>query len=157
MRVLFKVLALSGLVACSGENQAGSRPSNLCETNPRCVSAPARDVLAVDGDTFELQRLTDRGVQQIRLRLIGWDSPESGNAAQCVEESDLGVAVERRTQALFAEGQTVTFLPKRVDQYGRTRAHVWLDGDHVGWLLAREGLAKRWEGENRPSWCGARP
>lgn len=155
MRSALIMSVLVGLAACGGgQGGAGPEPDDLCLGNSRCVSAPARDVIAVDGDTFELQRLTDRGVQRIRLRLIGWDSPESGDAAQCLEENDLGVAVEIRAQAMFAEGRTVTFLPDGVDQYGRTRAHVWLDGTHIGWRLAGEGLAGPYvEDGPRPDWC----
>lgn len=155
MRFTLIMPVLVGLAACgNGQSGAGPEPDNLCLGNSRCVSAPARDVLAVDGDTFELQRLTDRGVQRIRLRLIGWDSPESGDAAQCLGENDLGVAVERRAQAMLADGSTVTFLPEGTDQYGRTRAHVWLDGTHIGWRLAGEGLSERYaEDGMRPDWC----
>lgn len=156
MRFTLFMAGLAGLGACSSPgSEAGPEPVNLCQGNAQCVSAPARDVLAVDGDTFELQRLTDRGVQRVRLRLIGWDSPESGEAANCLEEGDLGVEVERRAQALFAEGRTVMFLPDGLDRYGRTRAHVWLDGVHIGWRLAQEGLARRVdEAGRRPDWCG---
>ncbi len=155
MRFTLIMPVLAGLAACGGaESTAGPEPEDLCLGNSRCVSAPARDVFAVDGDTFELQRLTDRGLQRIRLRLIGWDSPESGEAAQCSEENALGLAVEARAQDLFAAGKTVTFLPEGTDPYGRTRAHVWLDGTHIGWRLAGEGLAQR-KAENgmRPDWC----
>lgn len=155
MRFTLIMPVLIGLAACGDDpGAAGPEPDNLCPGNSRCVSAPARDVIAVDGDTFELQRLTDRGVQRIRLRLIGWDSPESGDAAQCPEENDLGVAVETQAQAMFVDGNTVTFLPDGVDRYGRTRAHVWLDGTHIGWRLAGEGLARPYaEDGARPDWC----
>ena len=83
-------LLLFGLMitACSQANLP-PEPENLCE-NPdaRCVSAPVRDVLAVDGDTFELQRLTDRGTERIRLRLIGWDSPETGISDEVFDIDD---------------------------------------------------------------------
>lgn len=140
--------------ACGGDTPP--QPPNLCEApDARCVSAPARDVVAVDGDTFELQRLTVRGTQRIRLRLIGWDSPETGNAAQCPAEDALGQQVEARAKALFAAGQTVTFKPEGTDQYGRTRVHVYLDGTPIGWRLAKEGLAAEWEaGSAQPGWCG---
>ena len=116
----------------------------------RCVSAPVRDVLAVDGDTFELQRLDGR----IRLRLIGWDSPETGNSAECAAEDALGQQVEARARALFADAKTLTFKPEGTDRFGRTRAHVYLDDVHIGWLLAQDGLSKPWLTETvKPTWC----
>lgn len=138
------------LCACSAGNQP-AKPVNLCEeAGARCVSAPVRDVVAVDGDTFELQRLDGR----VRLRLIGWDSPETGDSAACAAEDALGQKVEERAKALFAKGKTLTFKPEGTDRFGRTRAHVYLDGTHIGWLLAKDGLSAPWPSETvKPNWC----
>ncbi len=142
------------LAACGASNLP-PQPDNLCEApGTRCVNAPVRDVVAVDGDTFELQRLTDRGTERIRLRLIGWDSPETGDSAACAAEEELGQKVEARTKALFAVAQTLTFKPEGKDRFGRTRAHVYLDDVHIGWLLAQDGLSKPWLSETvKPTWC----
>jgi len=153
MRSLLFFLPIS-LGAC-GISDLPPKPINLCaEVGARCVSAPVRDVLAVDGDTFELQRLTDRGTERIRLRLIGWDSPETGDSAGCAAEAELGQRVEAYAKDLFAESQTLTFKPEGIDRFGRTRAHVYLDGTHIGWLLAKQGLSKPWLSETvKPTWC----
>lgn len=153
MRILIILPALC-LAACSASDLP-PKPANLCsEAGTRCVSAPVRDVLAVDGDTFELQRLTDRGTERIRLRLIGWDSPETGNSAGCAAEDALGQKVEAYAKDLFDQGQTLTFKPEGKDRFGRTRAHVYLDGTHIGWLLAKQGLSKPWLSETvKPVWC----
>lgn len=139
--------ALALLTACAQSDQ----PPNLCEAaGARCVSAPVRDVIAVDGDTFELQRLDGN----VRLRLIGWDSPETGDGAGCPEEDALGQKVEARAKELFADGKTLTFKPEGLDRFGRTRAHVYLDGTHIGWLLAQDGLSAPWPTETvKPRWC----
>ena len=139
------------LLASCGASNLPTQPENLCEASgARCVSVPVRDVLAVDGDTFELQRLDGR----IRLRLIGWDSPETGNSAECAAEDALGQQVEARAQELFADAKTLTFKPEGTDRFGRTRAHVYLDDVHIGWLLARDGLSKPWLTETvKPTWC----
>ncbi|MEE2930198.1 MAG: thermonuclease family protein [Pseudomonadota bacterium] len=149
MRILL-LSAMIGLASCGAGEQL-PKPENLCEApGARCVSAPVRDVLAVDGDTFELQRLDGR----IRLRLIGWDSPETGNSAECAAEDALGQQVEARARALFADAKTLTFKPEGTDRFGRTRAHVYLDDVHIGWLLAQDGLSKPWLTETvKPTWC----
>lgn len=140
-------------MSCS-RDAAGPEPANLCDGQSGCISASTRDLSAVDGDTFELTRLTVDGTQRIRLRLIGWDSPETGDAANCDAEQALGEEVESRARALFSAGQTITFKPEGTDRFGRAQAHIYLDGTHIGWLLAREGLAKPWpSGEPRPDWC----
>jgi len=149
MRALL-IPALLSVTAC-GADLAGPEPANLCdEAGARCVSAPVRDVVAVDGDTFELQRINER----VRLRLIGWDSPETGDSAGCAAEDALGQQVEARAKALFAEAKTLTFKPEGTDRFGRVRAHVYLDGTHIGWLLAQDGLSKPWPSETvKPVWC----
>lgn len=150
-RLIFP-LALAVLTACNSASTP--QPENLCETKSGCVSAPARDVLAVDGDTFELRRLTLDGEQRIRLRLIGWDSPETGDSAACPAENTLGEQVEAHAKALFEAGDTITFLPEGTDRYGRTRAHVYLDGVHIGWTLAQAGLSEEWAPHGvKPDWC----
>ncbi len=153
MRSILYLLPLS-VVAC-GASDLPPKPANLCdEAGARCVNAPVRDVLAVDGDTFELQRLTNRGTERIRLRLIGWDSPETGDSAGCPAEDALGQEVEAFAKDLFAQSQTLTFKPEGTDRFGRTRAHVYLDGTHIGWLLAKQGLSKPWLSETvKPTWC----
>ena len=153
MRRFTSLLAL--IAAACSQTTFPPEPENLCEaSDARCVSAPVRDVVAVDGDTFELQRLTDRGTERIRLRLIGWDSPETGDSAGCAAEDALGKKVEARAKDLFDAAQTLTFKPEGNDRFGRIRAHVYLDGTHIGWLLAKEGLSKPWLSETvKPIWC----
>ncbi|HIK63927.1 MAG TPA: thermonuclease family protein [Henriciella marina] len=144
------------LLAGCGGAPSYEEPANLCESEgARCVSASVRDLLAVDGDTFELRRLSGSGREErVRLRLIGWDSPETGDAAGCPEEDALGRKTEARARELFEAGSKVTFLPEGQDRYGRLRAHVYLDGDHIGWLLSRDGLARPLEAGMQVDWCG---
>jgi endonuclease YncB( thermonuclease family) len=82
------------------------------------------------------------------------DSPETGDAAACAAEDALGQKTEARARELFEAGRKVTFLPEGQDRYGRLRAHVYLDGDHVGWLLSRDGLARPQEEGGQVDWCG---
>ena len=156
MRDTFTTIAAAAalLAGCSAD-EAYEKPPNLCEDPANtCVSAPTRDLLAVDGDTFELRRLTARGGEErIRLRLIGWDSPEAGDAANCEAEARLGRETEARARALFSQGNKVTFLADGTDRYGRVRAHVYLDGTHIGWLLSKEGLARPLEEGRQADWC----
>ena len=134
---------LSFLAACGSD-----APVNLCEDNPDCLAGPARAVRAIDGDTYEIQGR--------RLRLIGWDSPESSPHADCIEEGDLGTRSELKVRELFREADRVQVLVRGVDEFGRPRAHIYLDGQSVGYLLSKEGLAKAWNedrGEPKPNWC----
>jgi endonuclease YncB( thermonuclease family) len=155
MRRLILGMGVLALGACGGSG-GYEKPANLCDAEgARCVSASVRDLLAVDGDTFELRRLSGSGREErVRLRLIGWDSPETGDAAACAAEDALGQKTEARARELFEAGSKVTFLPEGPDRYGRLRAHVYLDGDHIGWLLSPDGLARPLEAGVQVDWCG---
>lgn len=143
-----KTYPVFGLFLALSACEAPAAPPNLCDNNSDCLTGPARAVRAIDGDTFELNGQ--------RVRLMGWDSPESGNSSACIEESDLGVQAELEVRKLFSEADQVQLLPKGRDEYGRGRAHIYLDGQHVGYLLSKKGLAKEWRedrGDAKPNWC----
>ncbi|MEO1015926.1 MAG: thermonuclease family protein [Pseudomonadota bacterium] len=153
----FPSLLIASLVAACGPGA----PPYLCEADSRCVEAAPGEVTAIDGDTFEFVRTLEdrdsRATGRFRLRLIGWDSPESGAAAACPAEAALGLKVEARAKALVAAAEEVVFLPVGNDEYGRFRVHLFLDRVHVGHLLRKEGLAAHWDedaGAPKPDWCG---
>ncbi|WP_293613440.1 thermonuclease family protein [Ponticaulis sp.] len=139
--VIFGLLA--GLTACSEPP-----PENLCAENPSCLVGPADAVRPVDGDTFQIEGR--------RFRLIGYDSPETSPHAECMAEADLGLEAEAAIQEIFSEADDVQILFRGVDEYGRARAHLYLDGLHVGYLMQQRGLAKQWDedrSEAKPDWC----
>ncbi|HYC63267.1 MAG TPA: thermonuclease family protein, partial [Reyranellaceae bacterium] len=117
------------------------------------LGATARDVgpllRIIDGDTYEM--LLEGA--PTRVRLANADTPETGRRAKCVEERMLGQRatdwvreqVEHRAVAVFPLG--------RADKYGRHLVHVRIDGEDLGRLLVKEGLARPYGGERRRSWC----
>ena len=144
-KTIASLLVFCALSACSGSKA----PPNLCDDNPECLAGSARAMRPIDGDTYEINGQ--------RIRLLGWDSPESGNSSACLTESDLGVRAEIAVKRMFREGDKVQVLVKGRDEYGRARAHIYLDGEHVGYTLSKQGLAQEWRedrGDAKPDWCG---
>lgn len=125
-------------------------PNMLTQATSR-VEQPAMDrvipshVTVVDGDTVRLAGQA--------IRLIGFDTPETYEA-QCAAERDLGEAATDRLRDLLARASSaqLAYLPRR-DQYGRELARLVLDGRDVADIMVGEGLARRYTGGHRQSWC----
>lgn len=102
---------------------------------------------AIDGDTFVCFGE--------RIRLENIDAPELH--ARCERELDAAKAAKLFAQqsldsASHIEVVVIGRRPK--DRYGRMLAKVRVDGIDLGEQLIRAGLARRYHGERRQSWCG---
>ncbi|WP_306116219.1 thermonuclease family protein [Roseovarius sp. MMSF_3305] len=99
----------------------------------------------VDGDTVRLSGQS--------IRLVGFDTPETYRA-ECASERRLGDAATDRLRDLLAGASSaqLAYLPRR-DQYGRDLARLMLDGQDVADIMVGEGLARRYTGGHRQSWC----
>ncbi|HYD70651.1 thermonuclease family protein [Azospirillum sp.] len=114
---------------------------------------PADVLEVVDGDTLAVRATVWLGHSvETRVRLEGIDTPE--RRAQCPQEKQLAEAAHERLRALVADGR-VTLLDVQNDKYGgRVRARVLTAaGADVAEALLTAGLARRYHGERRQSWC----
>ncbi len=106
-----------------------------------------RRVHVIDGDTIEAGGR--------RFRLANIDTPETGDLARCAAERRLGQRAAARARALLGGANRIeTQEVGRTDAYGRTIAHVLIDGRDLGDVLVAEGLARPWRGRREP-WCDA--
>ncbi|MBD3777711.1 thermonuclease family protein [Cellulomonas hominis] len=99
-------------------------------------------VRVVDGDTL----IIDQDGTEVRVRLLGIDTPESVKPDSPVE--CYGPEAAARTNELAA-GKVVRLegdpTQDTVDQYGRTLAYVWLDdATMLNELLVAEGYAREY-------------
>ena len=112
------------------------------------VSAPAfLSVRVIDGDTISL----DDGRPNVRL--LGFNSPETGNRARCDAERKKGEAAKRRLRELVSSGRSdfhqvaCSCAPgtEGTDacNFGRRCGTLRVDGVDVGATLIGEGLAVR--------------
>ena len=91
-----------------------------------------------DGDSLTV--LVDS--RQVKIRLVGIDAPERGQA--------FGTVATNRLKHL-THGKRVTLLNFGKDRYGRVLAVAFSDGRDVGQILIDEGLAWRYRTDRRYS------
>lgn len=101
-------------------------------------------VRIIDGDTFQA------GAEVIRIANI--DTPEVGHRADCAEEREMADAATDHARLLFTQAGRIDINRTGTDRYGRTLAHVRLDGRDFGTLMIGADLARVWRGR-REDWC----
>ncbi len=109
------------------------------------IWAHASDVRIVDGDTLFI------GKEEVRL--LGIDTPEEGNQADCVAERMLAQLATKRLKQLVT-GAEITL---ERDWLGgmderRTLAFVYANGIDVGEVLVAEGYARTYV-RDQVDWC----
>jgi len=108
-----------------------------------------RILRVVDGDTVSLM-CPEQGMHSARL--LGFDTPEK-YAPKCAGEL---LAAERASWALrtlIQQADRLSLTHSGTDQYGRALVRLELDGQDVAGLMVRKGLARRYGGGPRGSWC----
>lgn len=112
----------------------------------RCHTGGGRNCV-VDGDTIWMDGE--------KIRLADIDTPET-HQARCPHEQQLGDRATARLQSLLNAGP-VALAPaangRSHDRYGRRLAVLTRDGESLGMILVREGLARRYSGGPRDPWC----
>ncbi|SMD02390.1 thermonuclease family protein [Primorskyibacter flagellatus] len=103
-------------------------------------------IYVVDGDTVR--------AKGDKFRLVGFDTPETYKP-RCEYELALGRAATNRLRQLMASVRNVdlVILPGR-DKYNRGLARLYVGRNDVADILVSEGLARRYNGGRRQSWCG---
>jgi len=110
------------------------------------LAAALAAIVVIDGDTIELDGT--------RWRLMGYDTPETVHA-QCDAERALGRIAAKRLRELVSDGQVMIRANRRAtDRYGRRLGWLFVNGEDVGKILIREGMARPYDGRSkRKNWC----
>jgi endonuclease YncB( thermonuclease family) len=130
-------------------------------TGPRSViTTSAADLRVIDGDTVSFKGTS--------YRLLGFDTPETNSRAKCDSERALGVRAKARFQELMLSGD-ITLQEVRCScapgtagtrfcNFGRLCGMLQRNGENVGEILTREGLAYpfhcgQFRCPRRRGWC----
>ena len=105
---------------------------------PGCRQKPVlMDKSAVrtdDGDTFRYGGIT--------IRVVGIDTPEIAHEEHGLfEDQPCGVEAAEKTREILEAANRIEYISCGDDMYGRTLAHVFVDGELLAVKLLRLGLA----------------
>jgi endonuclease YncB( thermonuclease family) len=143
----------------SGPTVRTAPTSPSAPTKP--ASLPAPNIQVVDGDTVR----TGGAV----YRLVGFDAPESGSNASCLQEDALAQRATQRLRQLILEGDVqLTRVAcacrpgtegTRNCNFGRLCGRLTARGRDVAGIMIGEGLARPFvcgttSCPRRQSWCG---
>jgi endonuclease YncB( thermonuclease family)/membrane-bound metal-dependent hydrolase YbcI (DUF457 family) len=118
-------------IDCTGyEQPQTSQPFNTNTT--------ATVTHVTDGDTITVQLNN----QQIKVRLIGIDTPESVKPNTPIQCFALQASAFTKAQLLNKQIR-LEYDTQQTDTYGRTLAYVWLDSQLFNEVLAQEGYAQQ--------------
>jgi endonuclease YncB( thermonuclease family) len=135
--------AASAIAASAASAIAGGKPVSARFTI--CGHAKRIDCM-VDGDTFWMAGT--------KIRIADIDTPET-HPPRCAREARLGQSATVKMQALLNAGPfELVPIRRDVDRYGRKLRLVERDGESLGAVLVRQGLARRYGGGKRSPWCG---
>jgi micrococcal nuclease len=137
-RSLTALVLLPLLAACTPVPSSTPQPTASAPT----ISVPATATSATvnyvhDGDTLFLTTPADAN---LKVRLIGVDTPEVGDSAECY-----GDEATELLRSLLPEGSEVVVAPdvEPFDRYGRSLLYVFTpDGTFVNFELVRQGAGE---------------
>jgi endonuclease YncB( thermonuclease family) len=133
-----------GVVAPPPPASVTPPPTPPASTTAAAVTAKARVVRVIDGDTLKVKLVTG---QTVTVRLIGIDTPETVKPGTAVECGGRNATARMRKLALrngVGRSVTLTSDPTQdaVDRYGRVLAYVNGGGADFGRSLVSSGWAK---------------
>lgn len=104
------------------------------------LHGPYEVINVVDGDTIKVKT----GTSEVKVRMIGIDTPESVHADETRNTEEGKIASERTKELLEGEKVYLEYDLDPEDDYGRTLAYVYLDNKKtmVQEILLEEGYAR---------------
>lgn len=116
----------------------------------------AEVIRVLDGDTVVIaaRYLPEPLKPELAVRVFGVDTPEKAPRAKCIAEAERGLAATAFTKQAVANATTVQVSIMSWDKYGgRVLGDLLLNGNSLSKMLIDAGLARRYFGEKKESWC----
>jgi len=112
----------------------GQAPDKHYGGEANLIRMSQRDIRPDDGDTFFYKDLT--------VRILGIDAPEIIHEEHGIyEDQPYGRKAAQLTIQLLRKAKTVEYRPYQPDKYGRSLAHVFVDGELLSVHLIKAELA----------------
>ncbi len=113
-------------------------------------------VRVIDGDTVAVDASADLPPElaDLKVRLRGVDTPETGGRAECERERAGGQAATAFTAAALADASEVVVRDPAWGKWGgRVIADLILDGASLAAALIAAGHGRACDGERCANWC----
>ncbi len=139
MKLFIIILALTAL-SVSAKPQYG-------------VLTISKVISVYDGDTFrvDINSLPPILGQNIAIRVNGVDTPEI--RGKCQQEKDLAIKARDFVSNKLLTAKTITLTNIQRGKYFRIVASVLVDGVSLELALLKQGLAYKYNGGKKVSWC----
>ena len=140
--LILAVLAVRAWHRSDSLERSGNSPEILAEGIYEIVRVVDGDTLVITGaEGIQNQAESLRHNQQVRIRLLSIDTPETVKPGAPIEP--WGQEATQFTRQFVAQGSVrLRFDRRRVDQYNRFLAYVYVNDRMLNEELARAGLAK---------------
>jgi micrococcal nuclease len=110
----------------------------------------------IDGDTLTIEALyLPKPLKpELKLRIIGVDTPEKGHRAKCDAERTKALEAKAFTQEIIDQGKVKKISLHSWDKYGgRVLGDVLIDGKSLSKLLIQSNYAVKYDGGKKTLWC----
>ena len=88
-----------------------------------------------------------------KIRLLELDTPEISKP-KCEAELELGLEARDYLNNLIANASSVEIKTDyEKDYFGRTLAHLIIDGEDVSSMVVRNNLGVKYDTDNKMNWC----
>ncbi len=141
------LLLITGII----DTKVSERTKVIAQSNEMQV------IRVIDGDTVQITApfLPQNLKKELALRIYGVDTPERGQKAKCKRERELSESAKTFVVNTLSSAKNIEIQLHKWDKYGgRVLGDLIIDGESLSSRLINGGLAFKYDGGKKKSWCG---